>query len=126
MEYIRSNEIILHEVMIYNLMRCAGLTDEQSPLEANKLNWTQFINSYFSQICSVASNYTQTLIQETVRANLKLADRMFSHEDVEMSRRTFNDSFEDVNNKAREKFLEESFSWLIGALEALIYKKSAN
>lgn len=25
-EYIRANEIILHEVMIYNLMRCAGLT----------------------------------------------------------------------------------------------------
>lgn len=78
-EYIRSNEIILHEVMIYNLMRCAGLTDEQSPLETYKLNWTQFINSYFSQICSANRNYTQTLIQETVKANLKLADRMFAH-----------------------------------------------
>lgn len=43
-----------------------------------------------------------------------------------MSRRTFNDSYEETNSKAREKFLEESFSWLIGALEALIYKKSAN
>lgn len=43
-----------------------------------------------------------------------------------MSRRTFNDSFEEGSGKAREKFLEESFSWLIGALEALIYKKSSN
>ena len=27
-EYIKKNEIVLHEVMIYNLMRCAGMTKE--------------------------------------------------------------------------------------------------
>jgi hypothetical protein len=26
-EYVKANEVVLHEVMIYNLMRCAGLTE---------------------------------------------------------------------------------------------------
>jgi hypothetical protein len=78
--------------MIYNLMRCAGLTQEQSPLEMSKLNWTQFINSYFSQICDIDKNYPQMIIQEAVKANLKLADKLFGSVEVEMSRRTFSDS----------------------------------
>jgi hypothetical protein len=90
----------------------------------SKLNWGQFIASYFSQVCAIGTTYPQSLIQEAVTANLKLADRIFGCE-VEMSRMTFSDSGECAANPAKERYLEESFSWLIGALEGVIYRRGA-
>jgi len=72
--------VVLHEVMIYNLMRCAGMTQEQMPLEFSKLNWSQFIYSYFQQVCAAGSSYPHALIQQTVASNLKLADRVLGGE----------------------------------------------
>jgi len=39
---------------------------------------------------------------------------------------TFSDSGEPPVSLAREKYLEESFSWLIGVLESFIYKRKGN
>lgn len=44
---------------------------------------------------------------------------------MELSRMTFSDSGESSFHPAREKYLEESFHWLIGQLEALIYRQKA-
>lgn len=102
-EYIKKNEIVLHEVMIYNLMRCAGLTKEESPLSSTAINWNQFVKSYFSKICSAGKSYPQLLIQQAAEMNLKLADRIFPTNNVDMSRRTFSDDglTEPMNNLER-------------------------
>lgn len=89
--------------MIYNLMRCAGMTKEESPLANSTINWNQFVQSYFSKICSAGKSYPQLLIQQAAEMNLKLADKIFPNNTVDMSRRTFSDDgfVEPVTNYER-------------------------
>ena len=61
------------------------------------------MQSYFSKICSAGKSYPQLLIQQAAEMNLKLADRIFPSNTVDMSRRTFSDDglVESVSNTER-------------------------
>ncbi len=84
--------MVLHEVMIFNLMRCASLSQEQGGiLDTAKLNWGQFLNTYFAQVCTATASYPHALIQQAVASNLRLADHIFGRE-AELSCMTFSDS----------------------------------
>lgn len=71
---------MLHEVLIFNLMKCAGvIRKKESLLRYGGVDWREFMLMYFEEICSrTEASYRSKLVAATIEKNLALADRLLT------------------------------------------------
>lgn len=78
-EFIQHNKIVLHEIMIYNLMKNIGLPESSQIVLPGQTDWLKFLNLYFEDLTQAGEpHYQQYLIQELVEANLKVAKKVLT------------------------------------------------
>ena len=99
-------------------MQCASLIKKREGEKGGEgIDWGHYVTSCFDQFYEGEKNCQQELISRVVKANFKIAENLFQNDHKKSIKMEEKDRIFEL----KEKYLEESFGWLISCLSNIFY-----